>query len=236
MKPVYIKFLVLSALLILPTIIFYLFVYTGVHHVSRLPFYGPIQVVEKVERGRTIVDTVFHQLPDFIVTTSEGIAFDGSTLEGKIHIANFLNYQLVKKIPVQLVFAASEVTSTFPEVTMLTFVQNLHEDTLPRPSTITQRLNGKDSIWLYMVGPDSTLQSLHSRAYFTNSEENQPGIDPYSLVLVDRERRIRGYYNPTVAKEVKHLLEDIDHLRKEYSLYYKTHRHFKFDQKLEQRR
>jgi hypothetical protein len=53
------------------------------------------------------------------------------------------------------------------------------------------------------------------------------------MVLVDKEGRLRGFYNPLLAKDAKRLKEDIAHLNREYAYNFRTHRFYKFDDKLE---
>ena len=57
------KIVVLVSLLILPTVLFYFFIYTGVHKVNRLPFYGPVTMVDKTVKGKTVKDTSYFEIP-----------------------------------------------------------------------------------------------------------------------------------------------------------------------------
>lgn len=226
----------LVALLVLPTLIFYFFVYNGVHHVARLPFYGPRHMVQREYRGKMIMDTLYHEIRPFILLRPDSTPFDGRRLDGKIYVANFLDYSKLDTIPKEVVYVAAEVLDRFPEVYFVTHFEHYQGQTLPQPSSFTKKLEGKDSSWVYLIGPQNWLDSLRQTGYFVEDPDLKWQKDPFSLVLVDKEKRIRGYYNPILAKDSKRIVEEIEYLKKEYKLDYRTHRYFEYDEKVEQKR
>ncbi len=229
-----IKFSVIIGLLALPTLIFYLFVYTGVHHVSRLPFYGPKKIVEKTERGKLVKDTVYHEVSPYTGFFPDSTSYHISSTDGIIYITHFLDFSVLDAIPKEAIYVISEALAEHSDIQVITHIYNYQGEPLPKPSEITTKLAGKDSAWHYLLINDS-LYSTIQQHYFATGEGETPQ-DPFSLVLVDKEKRVRGYYNPVLAADVKRLKQEISYLKREYELNFKTHRYFKYNEKIEQKR
>lgn len=229
-----IKFSVIIGLLVVPTLIFYFFVYTGVHHVTRLPFYGPRKMVEKKERGRIVNDTVYHEITAYTALSYDSSLFSISSTDGFIYIAHFLDFSVLDKIPKEIIFIISDVLVEHSDIQVITHINHYQGQPLPKPSEITSKLGGKDSVWHYLLIDDS-VSAVIQHLYFTTGDGEIPQ-DPFSLVMVDKEKRIRGYYNPVMAADVKRLKQELSYLKREYELNFKTHRYFKYNEKIEQKR
>jgi protein SCO1/2 len=223
------KIVVLVSLLILPTVLFYVFIYTGVHKVSRLPFYGPVKMTEAKVKGKTITDTVYFEIPSVNLTKTDSSFFNPLQLERRIYIAQFLDFAKMDSIPNQVIFCASEILKKKTDIYFITYLEHYNNQPLPKPSTFTKSLEGKDTSWLYIVVPDNKLDSVKTGGYFIKDPDMKDAVDPYSMVLVDKERRIRGYYNPTLASDIKRAQGEIEYLKKEYFLNYRTHKYYEYE-------
>jgi len=229
-----IKFSVIIGLLALPTLIFYLFIYTGVHHVSRLPFYGPRKVVEKTERGKLIKDTVYHEVSDYSAYFPDSTRYQISSTDGIIYITHFLDFSVLDAIPKEAIYMITEALVEHNDIQAITHIYHYEGEKLPKPSEITVKMAGKDSVWHYLIVDDSIASTIHQ--YYFASGEGETPQDPFSIVMVDKEKRIRGFYNPILAADVKRLKQEITYLKREYELNFKTHRYFKYNEKIEQKR
>jgi hypothetical protein len=231
------KVLILVGLLFIPSLMFYFFLLTGVHRVSRLPFYGPKTEIEKTERGKQVIDTLYYEIEPFILNTAfHGKDFSSETFNGYIWIAHVIPLQALNTekltFPPQIVYAAKEVLNAQADIRFLSVITGINElIDLPKPGSYTPVLKAVEEQWTYgLVGDEEW--NYHS-SFFPETENVK---DPQSLVLLDKEGRIRGYYNPLKAGDIKNLVEDLTHLKLEYSLDYKTHRFFDYNKKLEQKR
>lgn len=229
------KFIVLISLLVLPTVLFYFFIYTGVHKVSRLPFYGPVQIIDTKVKGKTVKDTLYFEIPSVHLLKSDSSYFNPIQLERFIYIAHFLDFDKMDSIPKQIIFCASQILQQHPDVKFVTYIEHYHNQPLPPPSTYTELLQGKDTSWIYVLVASQSLDSIKTNGYFVNDPDLTNKPDPYSIVMVDKERRIRGYFNPTLATDIKKANGEISYLKKEYQLNYRTHRYYEYDSKVEQR-
>lgn len=231
------KIIVLVSLLVLPTVLFYFFIYTGVHKVNRLPFYGPISMVDKTVKGKTVKDTLYFEIPSVDLRRSDSSVFNPLQLEGKIYITHFLDFSMLDTIPNQIVFCASEILNKHPDIYFVTYFEHYNNQPLPKPSSFTKSLDGKDTSWLYIIVPDDKLDSIKKNGYFIHDPDMKDAPDPYSMLLVDKERRLRGYYNPTYASDIKRANGEVEYLKKEYFLNYRTHKYYEYeDNQIEQKR
>ena len=78
-------------------------------------------------------------------------------------------------------------------------------------------INGK---WNVTTGSKKHIYELARKSYFAvldegNGDEND-FIHTEQFVLVDKERRIRGYYDGTNKEEMQKVIADITLLREEY--------------------
>ena len=80
----------------------------------------------------------------------------------------------------------------------------------------------KSTKWHLLTGSKEDLYGISRKGYFAISYE--PDLSEYgfihteNVVLVDKDRRLRGIYNGTKPHEINRLIEDINVLKKEYEL------------------
>lgn len=228
-----VKMLVLIGLFVAPAAVFYFLIYAGVHKVERLKFYGPKTYTLKMVRGAEVADTLYHEIMPFVLvgnSDSGQVPYNSKNLDGRIYLAHFLDASQLTEIPKEITFAASEILPRFPELVWVTFWEN-SDSIVPQyvlPSERTRKLTGTDHQWIELSGKDSVVQYLKNEGYFKH-DESEPVTDPGSIVLVDKEGRIRSYFNPAMHGEITNQTKEILLLYKEYELAYKTHKFIQFN-------
>ena len=79
-------------------------------------------------------------------------------------------------------------------------------------------INGK---WNVTTGYKKDIYNLARKSYMVVLENGDGGINDFihteQFVLVDKKRRIRGYYDGTKKEDMEKLKKDIITLKKEYS-------------------
>lgn len=227
------KILVLGGMLFLPALLFYFFLFNTVAHIHRLPFYGPHGYGEIREPGkRPRTDTLYYELPSWELQSLNGQAIGSANLSGNLYVAHYLP-AVVKDIPDEVVYMALEVLKNDSLVRFVSLGE-AQAGTWRKPVEFSPQFAGLESRWWYATDRDSSFGSSQVHAYlFPSRGLPNPIPDPMCLVLVDKEGRIRGYYSPLLAKDAKRLKEDIAHLNREYAYNFRTHRFYKFDDKLE---
>ena len=226
--------LILLVLFVAPAAVFYFLVYAGVHKVNRLKFYGPKTIEVKKVRGAEIADTSYHEIPSFSLNrlTVNGMPkFHSDSLKGRIYLAHFLDRSLMQDIPKEIIYACSEILPAFPDLYWITFWDKA-EDYSPAitlPSSRTKKLKGMDERWIELAGPDSLVQKIKWNGYFKADPAEEEKIDPASVALIDKEGRIRSYFNPVKQTDISNIKKEILLLNKEYELSFKTHRFIRFN-------
>jgi protein SCO1 len=73
--------------------------------------------------------------------------------------------------------------------------------------------------WLLLTGDKKQIYKLARKSFLVSATDGDGGpqdfIHSELLILVDRNKRIRGYYNGTVDNEVNELIRDIGRLQKQ---------------------
>jgi protein SCO1/2 len=73
--------------------------------------------------------------------------------------------------------------------------------------------------WQLITGSKKEIYKLARNSFKIVATDGDGGPDDFIhselLILIDKDKRIRGYYNGTEATEVDNLLRDINRLKKE---------------------
>lgn len=197
---------------------FFLIVFsTAKHHFAELPKFGPRYY------DAQLGDTVFHQIPNFELVDHNGDSVDNQILDGKIAVVDFFFTSCRSICPVMnrnMHNIQRKITDPgFTDVGLFSFTVDPETDT---PEVLKQY--GKDAgadfgNWTFITGGKGSLYELGSRGFFLAAAEDvmAPGgfLHSEKLVLLDRERHIRGFYDGTVTEEVEKLVDDLKMLLKE---------------------
>ncbi|MHA6248994.1 SCO family protein [Pontibacter sp. CAU 1760] len=211
-----VKALILGLLLLVPLLIFAFISIFGEHHFS-LKTYFP--VVD--ERGGVMYtadgDTVFQQLPDFSLQTSVGQAYTATDLEGEITVIQFFDAGCTKcqKTFSELV-RLQEAFEAYPEVKFLSITQEPEQDSLAALQQIATAYGAKADTWRFVTGDRSEILGLAEQG-FQIPVGKQRLLVTDQLMLVDREKRVRGVYDALNQKEIERLKTEINVLRDEYA-------------------
>lgn len=108
-------------------------------------------------------------------------------------------------------------------VKILSFTVDPKNDTVAQMKRYADLHHAEPEQWHFLTGSKEDLYSLARKSFFVlkpAEAENQGDvgsdfIHTNNFVLVDRDMRIRGYYDGTSQKEVDELIKDIDLLLKE---------------------
>jgi protein SCO1/2 len=83
-----------------------------------------------------------------------------------------------------------------------------------------ERYEAKPEKWVFLTGNKKLIYDLARKSYFAATTEGDGGVDDFihteNFVLVDKEKRIRGFYDGTDPESVDQLITDIEILQQEY--------------------
>lgn len=188
---------------------------------KRLPFLQ-LETTEKVVDGKTVIDSSFRTIPAFRLLNQDSAVVTEKDFDGTIYVADFFFTSCPTICPVmhRNLLKVYQKYKGNSEVKLASHTIDVKYDVPSRMKTYATKLGVEETQWEYLWGSRDEIYALAERNYLVSAQEdkNAPGgfIHQGYLVLVDKEKRIRGAYDGTVDKEVEQLMSDMDILLKEY--------------------
>lgn len=183
---------------------------------KKLPILGPREAVSvKNEDGSMGVDTVYQTIPAFRFLNQDSVYITNDQFKDKIYIADFFFTSCTTICPtmhrnMKTIF---EKYKDNPEVMYLSHTIDFKYD---KPSVLkkyAQKLGVDGNKWQFVYGSKDSVYKLAERNYLVAVMEDTTARDGYIhqgwLVLIDKQRRIRGAYDGTDPKQVEQLTKDI---------------------------
>lgn len=206
------KVVILVSILLLPSLL-YLFLNLGVNHFKKLPVYGPKTVVNG--------DTVYHTIPDFSFVNQNGERINSSDYDGKIYVADFF-FATCPSICPMMATHMLEVQKHFydrKDFALLSHTVNPKHDSVEVLKKYSEKVHAKEQVWDFVTGEEEKIYDIAFKGYFVNAlrDEIAPGgfLHTEMFILVDKQRRIRGYFDGTSTAEINDLFDAIEILYKE---------------------
>lgn len=218
----YKKIIVLFAVLVLPWLIYFILT-TATHNLNYLPYYGPREVKTVIVDGEEGTDTVYHTIPDFQFTDQKGRTITDKDFEGKIYVADFF-FTTCKSICPKMATQLYRVQGKFKNVddfAILSHTVYPEHDSVSVLAAYADKTHAMDDKWYFVTGDKKPIYDIARHGYFVTTSEGDGGPDDFihseMFILVDKERRIRGYYDGTSTVEVNKLIDAIKALFAEYN-------------------
>lgn len=162
-----------------------------------------------------------HSIANFQAANQYGAITSLQDWEGKITVDNFFFTHCPTVCP-KMVNSLKKVQERYAGdegILINSFTVDPERDSVVQLEAYAQKLNINNN-WQLLTGDKKEIYKLARKSFLVVATDGDGGpadfIHSELLVLVDKEKRIRGYYNGTDEKEVDHLLRDINRLKKEY--------------------
>ncbi len=190
---------------------------------ERLPLLGRREVITKTEDGKSIVDTVYHTVSDFAFVDQDSALVTNETFDGKIYIADFFFTTCPSICPAMhtQMLRIHEKFKDEDQLAMLSYSIDPVHDSVAVLKDYAERLGIADvEKWHFVTGDKDKIYDLGENGYMVVAGEDPKAPGGYvhsgALILVDKDRHIRGFYDGTKPEKVDQLLIDIPKLLKEY--------------------
>ena len=212
----YKRFFIFFALL--STVIMYL-IYNALQPKKRLPIYQPNMVnVELVDSTLQHVKK-YHRIADFSLINQNGDTITQENYRGKIYVADFFFTTCPTICPIMtanLVEVQAALVND-PEVLLLSHSVTPEIDTVAQLKKYAIEKGVNDAKWNLVTGDKKQIYELARKSYLAVQEDGDGGpfdmIHTENFILVDKQRRIRGFYDGTKEEEMDRLLSDIEILK-----------------------
>lgn len=223
---------VLITLLVLPSVLYFIFVYgaEGNFFVT-LDYVGPKTVVEKEVEGELVSDTLYYKIPPFQFTTQDNELLSSKDMLGKIYVANFF-FSSCPTICPAMNYNLQQVQDRFigyEYIDFLSFTVDPEHDTVEVLKAYEQKIGAVNGRWYFLTGEKEEIYKTAANFFLSAQvDEDAPGgfLHSENLVLVDWEGRIRSrkdeqgnlkaVYSGTSPVEINELKDDIKVLIAEY--------------------
>ena len=201
--------------------ILYLF-YNALKPTKILPIYQPAEVSYELVDSTLQHVKKFHKIANFRLTNQNGNIITQRDYQGKIYVADFFFTTCPSICPIMtdnMGFIQSHILED-PNVKLLSFSVTPKIDSVAQLKKYALEKGVNDKKWNLLTGDKKEIYTLARKSYFVVKEDGNGGphdmIHTENFVLVDPDKRIRGYYDGTDSTAMKDLLEDINTLKEEY--------------------
>ena len=206
----------------LSAVILYLF-YNALKPKVILPIYQPSMVNTELVDSTVQFIRKYHTIPNFSLVNQLGDTISQDTFKDKIYIADFFFTTCLTICPIMTgnMGAIQEAIKDQEDVLLLS-----HSVTPERDSVsvlykygIEKGVNPKK--WHLVTGPKKDIYDLARKSYLVAKDEGGSGpfdlVHTENFVLIDKQKRIRGYYDGTDPAAIETLLEDLKVLQATYA-------------------
>lgn len=190
-----------------------------------LKIYNPIDVESEMVDKDLARKGFGHRIQEFSFLDQSGHAYGSEDLTGKMYVAEYFFTTCGTICPImnsemQRVQAAFKGNDNFK---ILSFTVDPETDSVAQMKAYAEGHGADPKQWHFLTGAKKDLYKLARRSFFIlkPAEAKNQGdvgsdfIHTNYFVLVDTQKRIRGYYDGTNAKEVDKLIQDIQKLLNE---------------------
>jgi protein SCO1 len=158
----------------------------------------------------------FGEIPQFDLVAQDGQPFHSQVLAGKIWVADFIYTTCPGPCPrmTSQMREVQDAVSKIPNVRLVSFTVDPANDTPPVLMAYAKTHGASPSLWYFLTGRVATLQMLDRDAFKLG---NIDGTLQHStrFTLVDRQGRIRGYYDTSDASSIPKVISDAKTLARE---------------------
>ena len=215
----YRKFLVVFT--VVSFIILMLF-YNALLPVEKLPVYQPAMVNFELVDSTIQHQKKFHRIADFSLTNQNGKTITHNDFGGKIYVADFF-FTTCPSICIAMTDNLLKVQKKIknnPNVMLLSHSVTPEIDSVTQLKKYAVEKGVIDQKWHLVTGDKKVIYELARKSYLAVKEDWDGGdfdmIHTENFILIDPQRRVRGFYDGTDSEEIKRLLEELEILIQEY--------------------
>lgn len=167
-------------------------------------------------------DTIFHTVSAFSFTNQNNQIITDKYLQDKIYVTEFFFTTCQSICPI-MNKNLEKVYNTFLNDTSVFIVSHTVDPEVDSSKVLKAYadLHGvKNNQWQFLTGSKRELYKMARQSYLLNNEtgdgSDEDFIHTQNFALVDREKRIRGFYDGTDTAEINRLIIDINLLKQYY--------------------
>ena len=183
---------------------------------SYIPIYGNKEYDSKIDK-----DTVYHRIPSWSFSNQNGSFLSSKNLDGKVHLVDFFFTNCPTICPKMTLNMKKIQTALNKEcldnVELLSFSVDPKRDSIEQLYEYANSYDLDTVNWNLLTGDQNIIYELGINGFLVPNQEDAlaPGgfLHSEKLILVDKEQRIRGYYDgtdttiiPIIVQHIKTLI------------------------------
>jgi protein SCO1/2 len=211
----------LRVLLVVSTIILALF-YDALKPKKVLPIYQPSMVNYELVDSTLQHVKKYHKIAPFSFENQNGKTITQDDYEGKIYIADFFFTtcpSICPKMTANMVNIQEEILND-STVMLLSYSVTPKIDSVLQLKKYAIEKGVNDEKWNLLTGNKKEIYTMARKSYLVVKENGDGGpydmIHTENFILVDPEKRIRGFYDGTDTLAMRELLIDLEILKDEF--------------------
>ena len=210
------------AILALTSIVILALFYNALKPKEKLAIYQPSMVNYELVDSTLQHKKKFHKIAPFSLTNQNGLTVTEKDYINKIYVADFFFTTCPSICPKMTANMGliQENIKTDNQVLLLSFSVNPEIDSVQQLKSYAIEKGVIDSKWNLLTGNKKEIYELARKSYLAVKTDGDGGehdmIHTENFILVDPEKRIRGFYDGTDINAMDELLSDIKVLQMEY--------------------
>jgi len=192
---------------------------TGKHNIKKLQYFGPKSLAAN---GK---DTIYHTIPAFSLKDQDGKPFGDKDLNNKIYVANFFFTSCPTICPkMQTLMKKIQDTDDFKKLNdfkLVSFTVDPDNDTPQKLKEFSNLIKAEKNRWYFLTGNRDSIYDLAYKGFMVNAMEDKKADGGFLhsdiMLLIDKEKRVRGIYEGTSYKDVKRLIDEAKVLVAQYN-------------------
>jgi protein SCO1/2 len=204
----------------LSVVIVYL-IYNALDPKKRLPVYQPSMVNFELVDSTLHHVKKYHTIADFSLINQNGKTITQRDYENKIYIADFFFTTCPTICPVMtknMVEIQNRIKND--DVLLLSHSVTPEIDSVAQLKKYALEKGVDDAIWNLVTGDKKQIYELARKSYLAVKTNGDGGpydmIHTENFILVDKKRRIRGFYDGTKTEDIEKLMQDLAILKASY--------------------
>lgn len=217
------KFFWITLLIISIVILSGIYYALAIYPEKQLPIYQPAQVSEALVDENVQHVNRNHTIADFELINQNGKIISQKDYTNKIYVADFFftTCQTICPIMTKNMHRVQAATISDDDVMLLSHTVTPEIDTVEQLKRYAEEKMVNSAKWNLVTGDKKQIYKLARQSYLAVKEGGDGGpfdmIHTENFMLIDKERRIRGFYDGTNEEEIDRLLNDIKILKESYS-------------------
>lgn len=200
----------------------YLF-YKALQPQKMLPVYQPSMVDPSLVDSTLHYKKKYHKIADFALINQNGKTITQDDFKDKIYVADFFFTTCPSICPIMTknMGDIQQAILNDDDVLLLSHSVTPVIDSVPQLKKYALEKGVVDSKWNLVTGDKKQIYELARKSYLAVKTDGDGGpydmIHTENFILVDKERRIRGFYDGTNPEDIDKLLQDLKILKDSYA-------------------